>query len=177
MKRMIRQRTQIGFVVLGLAALAACAADPGPSRAEHEASAAETNALAVALGSATVGRLPPGQVRVRLAFGARADLDLYVTDPSQESVYFANSPSRAGGTLERDMRCDDPAPRVETVTFGAAPAGRYRVGVDFPPAACDGARNPTVFVVVFESHGERQEKRLSIRPGEFLPIVLEADVH
>ena len=32
------------------------------------------------------------------------------------------------------------------------------------------------FVVVFESHGERQEKRLSIRPGEFLPIVLEVDL-
>ncbi len=118
----------------------------------------------------------PGEVRVQLVFGSSADLDLYVTDPRQETVYFANSPSRGGGRLDHDVRCEEPPPRVETVEFQAALPGRYRVGVDFPPETCDGAKNPVAFVVVFESHGARQENRLSIRPGEFIPIVLEADV-
>jgi hypothetical protein len=74
---------------------------------------------------------PPGAVRVRLAFGAEADLDLYVTGPAGESVYFANDRSRDGGRLMADRRCDASAHRVESVEFARAPAGRYRVGVDF----------------------------------------------
>ena len=118
----------------------------------------------------------PGEVRVRLVFGEAADLDLYVTDPAQETVYFANSPSRGGGRLSHDVRCGEPPPRVETVVFETARPGRYRVGVDFPPVTCDDAQNPTSFVVVFESYGQSREQRLSIRPGEFLPVVLEVDV-
>ncbi len=172
----MRQRTQIGFGLLTVAALAACAREPDPSFAERAARAAEANALAAALGAEALAAPTRGHVRVRLAFGARADLDLYVTDPTEEAVYFANSPSRSGGTLEGDMRCDDPAPRVETVTFDAALPGRYRVGVDFPPETCDGVAAPVAFVVVLESAGQRLEQRSSIRPGEFIVIALEADV-
>jgi len=70
-------------------------------------------------------------VRVRLVFGADADLGLYVTGPSDETVYFANHESRDGGRLISDRRCDAPAPRVETIEFANAVAGRYRVGIDF----------------------------------------------
>src|SRR5262245_17500983 len=74
---------------------------------------------------------PPGSLRVELVFGAGADLDLYLTDPSQETVYYANSPSRVnGGRLEADLRCEAAPPRVETIVFAGAPPGRYRVGVD-----------------------------------------------
>ena len=74
----------------------------------------------------------PGELRVELVFGAGADLDLYVTDPAQETVYFANTPlAGSGGRLEADLRCDAAAtPRIETVVFASAPPGRYRVGVD-----------------------------------------------
>jgi hypothetical protein len=75
----------------------------------------------------------PRELVVRLLFGPSADLDLYVTGPQLETVYFANTPSRIGGTLARDVRCDEGGRvRVETVTFPSAPPGRYRVGVDFP---------------------------------------------
>ena len=170
------QRTPRGFALLTTVLIAACTSGAGPTQAEREARAAEANALALQLAANPLMPPIPGEVRVRLVFGDSADLDLYVTDPRQETVYFANSPSRGGGRLDHDVRCDEPAPRIETVAFDAALPGRYRVGVDFPPVTCDGAKNAVAFVVVFESHGQRREMRLSIRPGEFLPIVLEADV-
>ena len=80
-------------------------------------------------------------LRILLAFDEAADLDLYVTDPLQETVYFANSPSRSGGRLLADVRCDSPAVRVEEIEFGEPVLGRYRVGVDFPER-CAGSPLP-----------------------------------
>ncbi len=156
--------------------ISACTSASGPSQSELQRRTAEANALAAQLAANPLMPPVPGEVRVRLVFGESADLDLYVTDPRQETVYFANSPSRGGGRLDHDVRCGEPPPRVETVEFEAAVPGVYRVGVDFPPETCDRANDPVVFVVVFESYGRRQEKRLSIRPGQFIPVVLEAEV-
>lgn len=117
----------------------------------------------------------PGALRVRLLFGADADLDLFVTDPRQETVYFANTPSLAsGGALDADRRCDAPAPRVETVTFAAPPAGRYRVGVDYPER-CGAGRAPAAYRVAAEAQGWRQERAGTIEFGRFDPAVLEFD--
>jgi hypothetical protein len=140
---------------------------------ERERSMAEANALAAVLAGSGPAPLGPNDVRVRLAFGAEADLDLYVTGPAYETVYFANSPGRTGGELERDMRCDAPAPRIEVVRYSAASAGPYRVGVDFP-GRCDGGRDAVVFVAVLQTAHGSEERRQTIRPGEFLPVVIEA---
>ncbi len=156
--------------------IAGCASDAGPTLAERQAREAEANALAARFAASPGAPFEAGRIRARLVFGDAADLDLYVTDPHQETVYFANSPSRSGGRLERDVRCDDPSPRVETVEFARAVPGRYRIGVDFPPEGCGVDVTSVAFLVVFESDGQRREKRLTIRPGEFIPIVLEADV-
>ena len=115
----------------------------------------------------------PGAVLVRLAFGALADLDLYVTDPAEETVYFANPVSAAsGGALEVDLRCDAPAPRVETVRYAPAPSGRYRVGVDFP-FRCGSHRGPVPFVLVAEFGDQRLERQGEVALGQFLPVFLE----
>ena len=75
--------------------------------------------------------LSPGVLRVSLVFGEGADLDLYLTDPSQETVYYANTPSQVhGGRLESDLRCDAVPPRVETIVLASGAAGALRVGVD-----------------------------------------------
>jgi len=127
-------------------------------------------------------------------FGAGADLDLYVTDPAQETVYFANTSSRAsGGRLEADLLCETGMrePRVETVVFENAPLGRYRVGVDHA-ASCKGAGGAAeAFVVVVEFGGFRsgglqsgglrsgelrREVRAEVPRGRFLPQVLELDL-
>jgi uncharacterized protein YfaP (DUF2135 family) len=118
--------------------------------------------------------LAPHAVRVQLAFGAAADLDLYVTGPSGETVYFANTPA-AGGALDADRRCGDPAPRIETVAFAAAPAGRYRVGIDFPER-CEAGAGEASWRLVFEAPGVREERAGRARFGSFEPGVLEIEV-
>jgi len=109
------------------------------------------------LGEPAPAARPPatGAVRVELEFGAEADLDLFVTDPWYEEVYFGNSPSLLGGVFEGDRRCGDPAPRVEAVHFSPAPAGFYRVSVDYP-IRCQGGIDEVPYRVVVEAGGERQ---------------------
>jgi hypothetical protein len=158
-------RLRVAFLVL---TVLGCAGTVEPSR---EQLAAESNALVEALAA----EAPPaeGTLRVRLAFGADADLDLYVTGPSQETVYFANASSREGGRLDGDRLCADPAPRIETVTFPEFAPGRYRVGVDYPKTCAD--RGTAAFVIYVEVGTRREERRGSIRLGEVVPIVLETD--
>src|SRR5437016_5099590 len=82
-------------------------------------------------------QLPPPLpgLSVQLTWSAPADLDLYLTDPTAETVYFANTPNRTGGRLLRDTRCPDivraPPPYVEVADVPEPRPGRYRVGVDF----------------------------------------------
>ncbi len=118
---------------------------------------------------------PPGDVVVRLVFGPEADLDLFVTDPMHEEIYFANSPSRLGGVFEGDRRCSDPAPRVETVRFSPAPEGRYRVSVDFPQR-CDAPFDEVPYRVIVDADGARREVEGTARFGRLEQIVLEFDV-
>ncbi len=134
----------------------------------------ETARLAAALAAAPPAS--PGVLRVRLAFGADADLDLYVTDPRQETVYFANNPTRSGGALAEDVRCGAPEPHVEVVTFRDPLPGVYRVGVDYPKH-CRGRDDPASYVVVVEQPGGgREERRGAIDLLHFAPIVIESRV-
>ncbi|MFQ5699814.1 MAG: hypothetical protein ACE5IL_16240 [Myxococcota bacterium] len=171
----VRVQDTLRGVVLLVVGLCACAT-PGPSsQSQRLRLMDEANALVAALEASSQPPPRAGSLRVRLAFGAGADLDLYVTGPARETVYFANSPARSGGTLERDLRCDGPAPRIEVVRFERAAPGRYRVGVDFP-RRCGGGRDPVSFVVYLETDRGRRERRGSILPGHFLPIVLTGEL-
>jgi hypothetical protein len=123
---------------------------------------------------------PSAGLRVSLTWSGPADLDLYVTDPTWESIYFANTPGRSGGKLERDARCRDlgsagPTPLIEWATFENPPAGSYRIGVDYIES-CDDARAPLPFRVVVEYGEERVERVGLARHLEFRPIVLEFDL-
>jgi hypothetical protein len=120
--------------------------------------------------------LTPGALRVRLVFDAHVDLDLYVTGPRLETVYFANTESREGGILEADRRCDAPAPRVESVVFPGATTGLYRVGVDFM-MRCDGSTDESRYRIVFENpDGTSQLVRGTARFGVFESRVLERTI-
>lgn len=118
------------------------------------------------------------QLVVRLAFSREADLDLYVTDPTLESVYYANTPVRSGGLLERDRRCDDADAldvRIETVRFDAPPPGRYRLGVDYPHR-CDGGDEVVAYAISIEADGERNLHAGLARWLDFSSVVTEFDV-
>jgi hypothetical protein len=116
-----------------------------------------------------------GTLEIRLHFGPEADLDLHVTDPEQETVYFGNNPSLAGGVLANDLRCDAPSPRVERVEFAAPKPGRYRVGVDYA-RRCRRVRGPVPYEI--EVRGGELDLRLQgeILPGRFQNIALEFDL-
>ncbi|MGE3464932.1 MAG: hypothetical protein AB7I04_23750, partial [Pseudomonadales bacterium] len=88
--------------------LAGCA-EPAPTADERAALTAEAGRLAGSLADLPVAA-PDGLV-VRLMFDEHVDLDLYVTDPLLETVYFARHDSRTGGRIVSDVRCDTSGPR------------------------------------------------------------------
>ena len=135
------------------------------------ASCAQTQALT---GNLEGGLAGPG-LSIRLAFGAAADLDLYVSDPLDETVYYANSPSASGGALEVDRRCIHQAPRIETIRFLAPPPGRYRVSVDYPHR-CDGGRSPVPFAIRVDVGERTLRQEGTIEFLRLQPVVLEFDV-
>ena len=134
-----------------------------------------------------LGEIPPPEdpaaLRILLSFGEEADLDLYITDPLQETVYFANSPSGSGGRLFEDLRCGAPAPRVEAVHFSNPLSGRYRIGVDFPESCGKQTRSveESAFVIQVDCpHGVAEDPFLQrrgwLQRGRFEVIVVEFDL-
>src|SRR5437588_333990 len=78
--------------------------------------------------------LGTGDVQVTLLWADGNDLDLHVIDPSGNEIYFSNSTSPTGGTLDHDdtAGCTSTGTHVENVFWptGKAPPGRYRVFVE-----------------------------------------------
>jgi hypothetical protein len=121
---------------------------------------------------------PPGPgLTVTLHWTAPADLDLYVTDPVLETVYFANPRTRSGGVLERDARCTErTGDYVERARWTAPPLGRYRVGVDFI-TACSAA-DDAAYSLTVDVNGVRQavagRAHLSVREPAVLEFIVAA---
>ena len=114
---------------------------------------ARADALAARLAAAP--RAAAGELVVRLASEPGADLDLYVSDPLDETVYYANTPVRSGGVLDADRRCAAHADGVESVRFAVPRAGRYRVGVDFQER-CASEERVAPWVISIDAGGERR---------------------
>jgi hypothetical protein len=117
---------------------------------------------------------------VQLAFGAEADLDLYVTDPLLETTYFANRQSKSGGSLGKDSRCDGGPLQIEEVKFKAPIHGRYRVGVDFPKRCKAGPRDfeeRAAFTLSIFYNGQRKLLQSTVDYHFFELAVLEFDVN
>ena len=106
-----------------------------------------------------------GDVQVSVFFDALSDVDLYVTDPSNEVIYFANSQG-VNGELDLDANAgcgiNDPVVNNENVTFptGQAPRGTYIVRLDYW-SSCNVAK--TRYVVTVAVKGRQPE----IFTGEF----------
>lgn len=117
-------------------------------------------------------------VRVTLLWSTAVDLDLYVTDPTQETVYYANTPSGTGGALEHDTRCPaegGSGSRLETATWKKAPRGHYRVGIDFSDP-CGLTVGEVEYRLVADVGGRRVEKLGRAKPAIFDYIALEFEV-
>jgi hypothetical protein len=95
-------------------------------------------------------------VRVSLVWDNRNDLDLHVTTPSGEVIFFSHKRSACGGVLDvdRNIRGETNTP-VENVrwTEGTGPSGTYKVMVrNYRFHEADNA--PTPFRVEIEAGGE-----------------------
>ena len=145
--------TIAALVAVTLLACASARPEPPPAPEWDDARRAAAASLEAAL--AAEPGAPAGELVVRLAFEGGADLDLYVSDPLDETVYYANTPVRSGGALDADRRCEDRAPRVETVRFARPLAGGYRVGVDFQQR-CPGGADVVPWAISIEVRGERR---------------------
>ena len=121
---------------------------------------------------------PPRQasgLQIRLVFGAEADVDLFVTDPDLETLYFGNNPSLGGGVLAEDIRCNAATPHAEVVTFGNARPGRYRVGVEHA-RRCTRSRLPVPYRVEVLSGESNWSVEGELAPGAFDNRVVEFDL-
>jgi len=128
--------------------------------------------------SSTVAGSPVKGVRVSLSWSAPVDLDLYVTDPALETVYFANDRSQSGGRLERDVTCETVRSRheqIEEIRWADPAKGRYRVGVDFMDD-CGAEIGQAEFRIRLETRDERREVTGRIVKARFDPVVVEFEV-
>lgn len=170
---------RVGLAIL-LMGLAGCV-DSDAERAEMRQVAFSSSAEFQALLNEQPGEADAddgGAVVFRLAFDTAVDLDLYVTDPLLETVYFANHRTETGGRIVSDVRCNTPAVgnhRMEEIRFDEPYPGRYRVGVDFPER-CDGGDRPAGYAVSVTGTGISHAARGSIELEQFEVVVLEFDL-
>lgn len=96
--------------------------------------------------------LGTGDVQITLRWDSPVDLDLHVTDPAGEEVWYLSPASASGGQLDVDANgtCSNDPP-VENIFWptGGAPGGDYEVSVVYY-GSCDstGAVNYEVVVLV-----------------------------
>lgn len=97
-------------------------------------------------------RVGAGDVQVSVAWDAPTDVDLHVTDPANEEIYFANTTSASGGTLDLDSNaaCSIDGINNENITWpvGGAPAGSYSVDLVYWSACSQAQTNYTVTIFV-----------------------------
>ncbi len=86
---------------------------------QEVSNAIRTTVIVLELGS--------GSLQISLSWDNSADVDLWVTDPSDTKIFWRNSTSTTGGALDRD---DIDGYGPENVFWEDAPDGRYRVEVD-----------------------------------------------
>ena len=100
-------------------------------------------------------RVATGDVQVSVVWDAPTDVDLRVTDPSGEEVYFGNLQSQSGGFLDLDS---NPACSIDDINnenivwpTDGAPSGTYKVSLDY---WSDCGEPETNWVVTVQSQGQ-----------------------
>lgn len=97
-------------------------------------------------------RVGSGDVQVSVVWDAPTDVDLHVTDPSGEEIYFGNTSSASGGTLDLDSNAACAIDNVnnENIVWptGTAPSGTYDVNLVYWSACSQPQTNYTVTIAV-----------------------------
>jgi len=120
--------------------------------------------------------LGTGDVQLTLRWWSTVDLDLLVTDPAGETIYFSHRTSGSGGQLDRDANypCDTATSEpVENVFWppGGAPPGAYRVTVTYQSSCGD--QGPQAYELIVRLDGEvAQTVSLTIEYGREIGLDL-----
>ncbi len=97
-----------------------------------------------------------GEVQVSVSWDVDSDVDLHVVEPGNEEVYYGNTTSALGGTLDLDSNpaCAIDGKKNENITWPTAPSGTYTVRVDYF-AEC--TQTNTNYVVTVQRKGHPPE--------------------
>ena len=107
-----------------------------------------------------------GDVQITLTWDTDDDLDLWVTDPDGERIYYGNSTSLSGGELDFDYT-DGPGPENIFWPQYGAPSGTYTVQVDHYSGV-----SANHYTVLVQSFGYIKQYEGIINPGETITVVV-----
>jgi len=114
----------------------------------------------------TIGALEAGygDIQITLSWDTTDDIDLWVTDPSGEKIYWNNKYSQSGGYLDYDDR-NGFGPENVYWPEGQAPSGKYLVQVDH----YDGYYS-THFTVLIQAFGYTKKYSGTVSPDETVTV-------
>ena len=118
---------------------------------------------------AVLGSFPAsGSMGVTLSWSGEADLDLHVTDPYGETIYYFRPTGESGGTLQQDSECAGSGEHQEVVSYpsGMAAAGTYQISVHYFRSC--GSAGDVSWNVKVDSDKGTQNYSGSIHPGQYL---------
>jgi hypothetical protein len=101
-----------------------------------------------------------GDVQITLTWTTTADLDLWVTGPDGDKIYFADPTSPTGGQLDRDDM-DGYGPENIFWPAGRAPSGEYLVQVDHYSGA-----SPSSYTVLIQAFGRVKSYSGTVRTDQ-----------
>ena len=105
-----------------------------------------------------------GDVQVTLTWDNTSDLDLWVTDPFGEKIYYAHPYSESGGQLDVDD-INGYGPENIFWPAGAAPNGTYLVQVDYYSGS--GTAHYTILIQAF---GETNQYQGLLQPNQTVDV-------
>lgn len=100
----------------------------------------------------------------------RNDLDLHVTPPSGEKIWYQHKKSRCGGQLDVDRMQDAPKPVENIVWTKKAPKGKYKVQVKNYSASHKGPMPFEVGIVLDGGDMQVYKKKVSGKEGEMVSV-------
>jgi hypothetical protein len=117
----------------------------------------------------TVGDFPSnGEIAIELNWEGSADLDLHVTDPYGETLYYFRPRNHAGGEYLEDRECHNNSGQSERVAYesGTAASGLYQISIHyFRP--CGNARDVRWNISV-TADGRSSSFSGTISPGQYI---------
>lgn len=107
-----------------------------------------------------------GQLEITLNWDDHADLDLHVTDPFGETIYYFHPSSISGGSLKEDVECTTVA-GTEKITYpgGSAASGTYVLSVHYFRSCNSG--KPVHWRITANADGRSQSLEGTVSPGEY----------